>query len=279
MRDDDEDEDERVAALQGVLAPLRESPRAWGDVVAHARFATTARARDGSVTRSAAVIAAVAAALVVGWIGGRASAPEPIVVEVAEVTAPWDPPCADVPAQVSPPMIVHVPVPMIDPTIPSPSTRSHDDLVRLLQNIERNKTLKALVKLRDEEPKQPASRAAREPNAELDVDCILDPTLSKCMKGTDSDLPDTLTTTEVKQGVQPVKAQARACGPTHEAAAGETVAIKLSVAGATGRVTSAVAQSPHRGTALGQCVADALANARFRRFRNASLGIVYPVSM
>ncbi len=127
----------------------------------------------------------------------------------------------------------------------------------------------------------------------LDVDCILDPKLAKCKGGgsskpskpagpvapTDPSLPETLGTTEIKAGVGPVKDAAKACGSKHGAAPGESVKVKLSIAGATGAVTSAAAEPPHNGTPLGNCVAAALKKATFKKFRKATLGAVYPVKM
>lgn len=129
--------------------------------------------------------------------------------------------------------------------------------------------------------------------SDLDVDCILDPTA--CGKGkttsssssskptssgaSDPSLPEKLSTTDIRDGVAAVKGAAKACGGKHGAKTGEKVKIKLTIAGATGAVTSAVAEAPHTGTPLGDCVAAAMKRARFARFQKASLGAVYPVSM
>lgn len=143
-------------------------------------------------------------------------------------------------------------------------------------------------------PSKPTSTPSPKPNDSLDVDCILDPKLAKCKGGgsskpsstpkptpapTDPNLPETLGATEIKAGVAPVKDQAKSCGSKHGAAAGESVKVKLSIAGATGAVTSAAAEPPHAGTPLGNCVAAALKKATFKKFRKASLGAVYPVKM
>jgi predicted Zn finger-like uncharacterized protein len=143
---------------------------------------------------------------------------------------------------------------------------------------------------------KPSSTPSPKPSDNLDVDCILDPKLPKCKGGssssskpssspkptpapTDPSLPETLGAAEIKAGVGPVKDAAKACGSKHGAAAGESVKIKLSIAGATGAVTSASAEPPHAGTPLGNCVAAALKKATFKKFRKASLGAVYPVKM
>ena len=92
-------------------------------------------------------------------------------------------------------------------------------------------------------------------------------------------LPDTLTSTDVRKGVAAVKELARACGPAHHAEPGERVIVMISIAGATGLVTSSNALGEHRDTPLGNCVADALARATFPRFAKASMGVQYPISM
>ncbi len=128
----------------------------------------------------------------------------------------------------------------------------------------------------------------------LDIDCILDPKLPKCKGGggsskpsggttapkpADPSLPESLSTGDIKAGVTPVKDSAKACGGKHGAQPGETVKVKLSIAGATGAVTSASAEPPHQGTPLGNCVAAALKKATFKKFQKATLGAVYPVKM
>ena len=98
-------------------------------------------------------------------------------------------------------------------------------------------------------------------------------------KPADPSLPESLSTGDIKAGVTPVKDSAKACGGKHGAQPGETVKVKLSIAGATGAVTSASAEPPHQGTPLGNCVAAALKKATFKKFQKATLGAVYPVKM
>lgn len=121
------------------------------------------------------------------------------------------------------------------------------------------------------------------------VECILDP--SKCGGGggssskkaapkkaaTDPNLPEKLTSTDIKNGVAPHKGAAKSCGGKHGAAPGEKVTVKLSIAGATGNVTSASAIGKHAGTPLGNCVAQALKKASFKKFQKSSLGVQYPI--
>lgn len=131
-------------------------------------------------------------------------------------------------------------------------------------------------------------------NKELSADCILDPSAPGCGGSTkkaapkaeekkapavDPNLPASLTSTDIRDGIESVKAAAKACGPKNGASAGTSVQVKLSIAGSTGKVTSAAAQAPHAGTALGNCVAAALKKAQFKKFQKASIGAVYPVRM
>lgn len=266
----DDEDDETIAALQRELAPLREPPRPWGDLLARARFTVAQERRAPSVGRWTGVVAGVAAALFVGWLAGRASWPEVVEYGPAmNVAAPYVEP--------SPPIIVPMPVPVpIDPSA-------------LLESVELARDLRKIEMEADREAaKKRSRRPAAAPKEELHVDCILDPALAECMKravpqGDDppqgDDLPDVLNATDIKAAIQKVEAQAKACGPEHGAKSGEKVKIKLTLEGATGRVTATFAQSPHDETELGRCVADVLATARFPRFRKPRLGVVYPVTM
>jgi hypothetical protein len=92
-------------------------------------------------------------------------------------------------------------------------------------------------------------------------------------------LPEKLTTTDIKSGVNAVKGAAKACGSKHGAKPGTKVSVKLSIAGSSGTVSSASAQSPHNGTPLGNCVAAALKKATFKKFQKSSIGVVYPIRL
>lgn len=125
------------------------------------------------------------------------------------------------------------------------------------------------------------------------VDCILDP--SKCGSAkktsggssggstsggsTDPGAPEKLSATDIKAGMAGVKDAAKACGPKHGAKPGEKVTVKLSFSGATGTVTKATPLDPHTGTPLGNCVAAALKNAKVIKFKTASQGASYGVTM
>jgi hypothetical protein len=137
-----------------------------------------------------------------------------------------------------------------------------------------------------------SSSSTPKEDSSLDVDCILNPELAKCKKGSssksgpkapagasDPSLPEKLSQSDIKGGVDKVLAQARSCGSKHGAKPGEVVRVRLSISGATGSVSSASAQDPHNGTPLGNCVAAALKTATFSKFRSGSMGAVYPVRM
>ena len=116
------------------------------------------------------------------------------------------------------------------------------------------------------------------------LDCILAPELPQCQKkatvpASDPDLAETLTQAEIKAGVDAVLPEARACGPEHDAPAGETVRVRFSIEGATGKVSSSSAQAPHADTPLGRCVAAALERAEFPRFSRSGMGAVYPIRL
>lgn len=109
----------------------------------------------------------------------------------------------------------------------------------------------------------------------LTADCILDP--SRCADGSTS-RPETLTSAQIRSGLQRVEAQAKRCAVTHGASADTRVRVQLSIDGATGRVRQATPQAPH-SDALGRCVATALSKATFPAFTRSSMGVIYTVSM
>ena len=156
-----------------------------------------------------------------------------------------------------------------------------DVIVRRLEELEKTQAereaqAKAAPKLEPPSRPDPLEDVLRKPRRKPDypVDCILDP--DQC-KPVDPSLPDKLTSTDIKDGVRPHKAAAKACGAKHGASAGEKLVVKLSIAGRTGRVTTSKAMGRHAGTLLGECAAKALGKAKFRRFRRDSLGVQYPI--
>ncbi len=98
-------------------------------------------------------------------------------------------------------------------------------------------------------------------------------------KTTDPSRPAKLTTVQVRNAIAGPKRSAKQCGRTHGAAAGDRVEVKLSIAGATGKVTSATPVGEHARSALGRCVADALAKASFPKFGDPAMGVSFGVRM
>lgn len=163
-----------------------------------------------------------------------------------------------------------------------------DAIVVRLEELEKKQAqreteAKARAKARPEPVPDPMDELLREPPPKPEpkpkkpnpgVECILDP--SKCGKS-DPDLPEKLTSADIKAGVAPRKGPAKACGAKYGATPGEKVTVKISILGRTGRVTSASAVGQHATTALGKCVAAEIAKAKFRRFQKESLGVQYPI--
>jgi hypothetical protein len=53
--------------------------------------------------------------------------------------------------------------------------------------------------------------------------------------------------------------------------------VEIRISGPTGLVTSAEALAPWTGSPLGNCVADAIREARFRKCEKETVGVVFPV--
>jgi hypothetical protein len=129
---------------------------------------------------------------------------------------------------------------------------------------------------------------------DVSLECVLDPKLPGCGGKAsappptvetrkpaivDPSLPETLSTTALRNGIAGVKGIAKTCGSKHGGAVGEKVKIKLSIVGATGAVESTAAEGAHRGTALGNCVAAALKKASFPHFRKPVIGLEYTITL
>jgi outer membrane biosynthesis protein TonB len=237
---------------------------------------------------SAVTAAAVACSVLLFWCGYQAGqdppppepAAQPVVVGAPEPVeeAPREPP----PQQEPPQIDVDVEAEPEEETPPEPM-RTAD-----ARSVKHKARAKAKGSATSGSSKSSTSASK---GSDLDVDCILDP--KACGKGkasqgasatpsrgaTSPGLPEKPSTSDIREGIAPVKAAARACGAKHGAEPGEKVKVKLSIEGATGTVTSVHAQPPHVGTPLGTCVASALKRAKFKRFRKPSIGAVYPVSM
>jgi hypothetical protein len=146
------------------------------------------------------------------------------------------------------------------------------------------------------EPKEPEPEPEPkdEPPPQLTEDqyrteCLLNPNKPGCAeakrkygdkyKDLDKTLPDKLSESDVRSAVAPRKSAAKACGAKHGVDPGTVVRVKLSIEGDSGKVMSASAVAPHAGTPVGDCVADALKEAKFRRFKSGQQGTIYPVTM
>ena len=268
MRDDvgwDGDDDD-IVVLQRVLAPLREPPRPWGDVHAQVRFAAAARPPTHAGVRTIAAAVAVAAAVALGWWWGRSDGEPRAMAPAIEPVPVADPPVVE-PAPVK---TVVVPMPVAVPV-------ASDEAVAM--GARREMLFRQFRTLSERRQKHAKGHSTPEEEATTtNVDAAVRASAPDDVARIDN-APQMLNSDDIKAGLAPVKAAARACGRKHKAAPDVTVNIKLSIAGATGLVTSAVAQSPHDRTALGRCVAEALGKAQFPRFLNVSMGVVYPVSM
>ncbi|HWB73961.1 MAG TPA: hypothetical protein VG755_03375 [Nannocystaceae bacterium] len=130
-----------------------------------------------------------------------------------------------------------------------------------------------------------------ERRGDVPLECVLDPSLPKCGGKTkapppvepktkvDPNLPETLGNADIRNGIAAVKSSAKMCGDKFGGTAGEKVRVKLSIVGATGAVSSTAAEDPHRGTALGNCVAAALKKATFPHFRKSVIGVEYTITL
>lgn len=243
--------DPEIAALESLLAPLRgrgadpmlassHAPRR----LAFAPRPIAARTRPSwsSTIGAAVLVAAATGALIWVWVAGTrpGDAREIAAVdEPAEVASVGAPARGEAPL-VAPPRVQPLPPATIDPAPALP----------------------------------PGPAVAPEvpiPEAEAEKD-------AKSEAAANEDRPQRLSMSQVRAGIAPRKRAAVACGERH-GARGERVLVKLSISGATGKVTSATAVGEHAGTDVGRCVADALGRAVFPRFEKTSMGVQYPVRL
>lgn len=242
--------DPEIAELEAALAPLRmrDPLRAPVRPALPRPLAPTRRAGSAATLVAAALSAAATAALIWAWV--RATTPE---------------------------------------TMPSPSANPSGNMVTIDASVHEPGPVSvgapAPIPAASEPPTPPATTRPR-PRKKDGARSKPAPTIEPIDLGgepasepVDPSLPETPSTAQIRDAIASVKQAARACGPEHGAASGEAVVVKISIAGATGLVTSAVAVGDHRGTALGECVANALARAVFPRFRKPSIGVQYPIRM
>jgi uncharacterized protein len=110
-----------------------------------------------------------------------------------------------------------------------------------------------------------------------DVDCLLDPSLSKCKRAPSepdsaAKLPAKLSVSQITAGIKPIRAAVARCGAEHGAASGIKVRIEITIEGATGKVVSATVLAEHEGTPLGECAEAAAKQVVFPRFEAATQG-------
>lgn len=107
------------------------------------------------------------------------------------------------------------------------------------------------------------------------IDDILGPSRSERSRAAGQ---RSLTQTEIKAGIAPHKDEARRC-IRHGGNAGDKIVVKLTIDGASGRVSRARATGVHASTPLGDCAARALRRARFPKFDKRRLGVAYPIRL
>jgi hypothetical protein len=138
------------------------------------------------------------------------------------------------------------------------------------------------------EPKPKPKPGASDPNADAEVDCLLNPDRPGCSSGSSAPkeiealapkLPDKLSSSQLREGFNTVKAQAKKCGQQNGVPPGTAVKVHVSIEGATGKITESKAIGEHAGTPVGSCVADAVKDAQFEIFKKPSMGIDYPIVM
>lgn len=242
-------------------------------------------------------VATLAAALTLWWCQPRMPAPPPNPPHEAAVMQPEEAPAwteavpddrratareeQKIPPSVEP-TTARQPVPSIegeDRRPPSTENAQPDSPEQGVQasttpgSEKKPRTRGSAGKERDSDEK-PARKSTRETPQAPEGECIT----GECPVD-DGGLPLKLSTVDVKNGINGIIEEAKACGPKHGATAGESVKVKFAIEGATGRVTDAVPLNPHVGTPLGDCVAAVAAKAQFRRFRSASMGVIYPFRM
>jgi hypothetical protein len=272
--------DPEVADLEAVLAGLRMAPSGRAPSVSP-RVVTSPSPHGARVsTTLVTAVLAAAATMALIWTWARVTRPDAPLPGPPQImiVAPPAPVAAPPPSPPVPPPSPAVPnVPALPTTVPPPpgATDVPAPAVSPVPDT-------AAPRRRRTTPRRPAAPAVA--NGGYAVDCILDPTAcedggSKTAAVSPSDkLPETLTAGNIKEGIEPHKARAHACGETY-AASGAKVVIKLSIAGATGKVTHSTATGAFAGTELGRCVAKVFEAAEFPRFRRVSIGVQYPVRM
>jgi hypothetical protein len=255
-----------VAYLEAVLGHLRYRPVDVDVPFPAEREANRSRYVLG------AVLLAVAAAITLVFL--LQPEPETRPAPAPVVAPPHEQPEVE-PPLVKPPVIEPPPTPADGPDDPPDH---EEELRRALKHVD------SLGRPKDGERKARArarSRDARETADAIEdvLESLGEPPPASPERTNDPHLPEKLGAADVRAGIAPIQAEARACGQTFGAEPGTKVNVKISIEGATGRVTSSTALPPHQGTDLGNCVAKVFAKAKFRRFRRHQMGVQAPIRM
>ncbi len=256
----------QMLALQQTLAPLRYEP----EPLRMQLVTPQPQTRSALLRWAPPMLAAAAAALLVlGLRSGSSEAPN------ASVTS-------------APPMQSQTPV--LDPGVPpakaGPARVSAANLPTNLPEKEDRTEVPALQPPAEvsgaSSPAETrtATRADEKPRTRKRT-----PTDREEPLGTESSQPSgaglrrMLSSSEIRDGVAPLKSKARACGAKHGLDHEARVKVKMTIVGSTGRVSAAAPLGEWAGTPLGACVAAVITNARFPRFTKESLGAVYPINV
>jgi hypothetical protein len=279
-----------VSAASVAAAPVDLSP---------ADFASTPRRAAAPRKSNAGLWVFIAFALIA--IGGAAAwlfvidpnrGSETQVVS-AEVTPPPAPEPEPEPPTPEPVAVAPVPVPppveepVVEPVVEEPPAPPAAEEVQATVTKRKGKKGAAASGAAEEIVEEEESKNSPfedKDDGKFSAECLLDPSKPGCEellrkrragKGTDLDatLADKLSKAQIREGFSSVKGKAKACGGEP----GTTVRVKVSISG-DGDVISAEPLSPHDGgDAVGECVANALKDAKFDRFTAAQQGTTYPV--
>lgn len=249
--------DPEVAALEARLAALRmpEPLRAPVHAPLGPRARPTRSASPWGTIGVAAMTAAATAALIWAWVHGSATEPVHGPASITIDASVHDP--GPVSVGTPPPMVASPPSASREPPATERAASSPGPEVPSMATTPAPGAARPVTR----------KRPARRQESSMPVPSPV------------AALPHTLTSTDVRKAIAAIKELARACGPAHGAEPGERVIVMISIAGATGLVTSANAVGEHLDTPLGNCVADAFSRATFPRFAKTSMGVQYPITM
>lgn len=93
-----------------------------------------------------------------------------------------------------------------------------------------------------------------------------------------ADLPERISSSDVRDGIRKVLPQLQACARKHSAK-GKTIKIKMTISGSLGRAVGISTPGDDSGTELGKCVRTAVVGARFKKFQRKDMKITYPIKL